>query len=166
MVSTTVAGRFRKLGVTSIRDLLYLFPRRHNDFGSLCRIADLTIDVDQTVAVSVWEARETMLGGRMRSTEAVVGDDTGNLRVVWFNQPHLAKRLRPGTRLALSGKVTVFRDSPVMQSPEYELMQSREDMIHTGGLVPVYPLTDGLTPRNLRRLVKAALDGWSSLPRL
>ena len=162
-VSTAIAGRLRKLGVTSIRDLLYMFPRRHNDFGSLCRVADLRIDVDQTVAVSVWEARETMLGGRMRSTEAVVGDDTGNLRVVWFNQPHLAKRLRPGTRLALSGKVTVFRDSPVMQSPEYEPMQSREDMIHTGGLVPVYPLTDGLTPRNLRRLVKAALDGWGSL---
>ncbi len=162
-VSTAIAGRLKKLGVTSIRDLLYLFPRRHNDFGSLCRVAELRIDIDQTVAVSVWEARETMLGGRMRSTEAVVGDDTGNLRVVWFNQPHLAKRLRPGTRLALSGRVTLFRDSPVMQSPEYEPLQSTDNMIHTGGLVPVYPLTDGLTPRNLRRLVKAALDGWGSL---
>ena len=162
-VSTAIAGRLRKLGVTTIRDLLYLFPRRHNDFGSLCSVANLRMEAEQTVAVSVWEARETMLGGRMRSTEAVVGDDTGNLRVVWFNQPHLAKRLRPGTRLALSGRVTLFRDAPVMQSPEYEPMQSAEDMIHTGGLVPVYPLTDGLTPRNLRRLVKAALDGWGSL---
>ena len=162
-VSIAIAGRLKKLGVTSVRDLLYLFPRRHNDFGSLCRVADLRIDVDQTVAVSVWEARETMLGGRMRSTEAVVGDDTGNLRVVWFNQPHLAKRLRPGTRLALSGRVTLFRDAPVMQSPEYEPLQSGENMIHTGGLVPVYPLTDGLTPRNLRRMVKAALDGWGNL---
>ena len=145
-----------------MRDLLYLFPRRHNDYGSLCSVADLTMEADQTVAVSVWEARETMLGGRMRSTEAVVGDETGNLRVVWFNQPHLAKRFRPGTRLALSGKVTVFRDAPVMQSPEYEPLQSGENMIHTGGLVPVYPLTDGLTPRNLRSLVKAALDGWGN----
>ncbi|MDE2861344.1 MAG: ATP-dependent DNA helicase RecG [Chloroflexota bacterium] len=162
-VSSTVASRLKRLGVTTVRDLLYLFPRRHNDYGSLCRVADLTMEADQTVAVSVWEARETMLGGRMRSTEAVVGDETGNLRVVWFNQPHLARWFRPGTRLALSGRVTVFRDAPVMQSPEYEPLQSGENMIHTGGLVPVYPLTDGLTPRNLRRLVKAALDGWGSL---
>ena len=162
-VSPQVAGRLKRLGVTTVRDLLYLFPRRHNDYGSMCRVSDLRMEADQTVAVSVWEARETMLGGRMRSTEAVVGDETGNLRVVWFNQPHLARRLRPGTRLALSGKVTIFRDAPVMQSPEYEPLQSGENMIHTGGLVPVYPLTDGLTPRNLRRLVKAALDGWGNL---
>ena len=162
-VSTAIAGRLKRLGVTTVRDLLYLFPRRHNDFGSLRNVADLTMEADQTVAVSVWEARETMLGGRMRSTEAVVGDDTGNLRVVWFNQPYLARRFRPGTRLALSGRVTIFRDAPVMQSPDFETLQSGESMIHTGGLVPVYPLTDGLTPRFLRRLMKAALDGWGNL---
>ena len=162
-ITPAVAGRLRKLGVSTIRDLLYLFPRRHNDFGSLCSVADLTVDAEQTVAVSVWEARETMFGGRMRSTEAVVGDETGNLRVVWFNQPHLARRFTPGTRLALSGKVTVYRDAPTMQSPEYEPLQDGEKMIHTGGLVPVYPLTEGLTPRNLRRLVKVALDGWGNL---
>ena len=162
-VTSAVAARLRKLGVSSIRDLLYLFPRRHNDYGSLCSVADLTVDVEQTVAVSVWEARETMFSGRMRATEAVVGDNTGNLRVVWFNQPHLARRFKPGTRLALSGKVSLFRNAPTMQSPEYEPLQDGEALIHTGGLVPVYPLTEGLTPRNLRRLVKVALDGWGHL---
>ena len=162
-VTPAVAARLRKLGVSSIRDLLYLFPRRHNDYGSLCSIADLRLDADQTVAVSVWEARETMFSGRMRATEAVVGDDTGNLRVVWFNQPHLARRFKPGTRLALSGKVSLYRNAPTMQSPEYEPLQDGEALIHTGGLVPVYPLTEGLMPRNLRRLVRVALDGWGHL---
>ena len=162
-VTPAVAARLRKLGVSSIRDLLYLFPRRHNDYGSLCSIADLRLDAEQTVAVSVWEARETMFSGRMRATEAVVGDDTGNLRVVWFNQPHLARRFKPGTRLALSGKVSLYRNAPTMQSPEYEPLQDGEALIHTGGLVPVYPLTEGLTPRNLRRLVRVALDGWGHL---
>ena len=162
-VTPAVAARLRKLGVSSIRDLLYLFPRRHNDYGNLCSIADLRLDADQTVAVSVWEARETMFSGRMRATEAVVGDDTGNLRVVWFNQPHLARRFKPGTRLALSGKVSLYRNAPTMQSPEYEPLQDGEALIHTGGLVPVYPLTEGLMPRNLRRLVRVALDGWGHL---
>ncbi len=162
-VTPAIATRLKKLGVSTVRDMLYLFPRRHNDYGAMCSVADLQIDSEHTVAVSVWEARETMLGGRMRATEAVVGDDTGNLRVVWFNQPFLARQFKPGTRLALSGKVTLFRDAPTMQSPEYEPLQGDENMIHTGGLVPVYPLTQGLTPRNLRRLVRTALDGWGHL---
>ena len=73
--------------------------------------------------VNVWEARETLLGGHRRSTEAVVGDETGNIRVVWFNQPYLARRFRPGTLLVLSGRVSVFRDARVMESPEYEEVQ-------------------------------------------
>ena len=149
--------------MSDIRDLLYLFPRRHNDFGSLRKVSSLEVDTEQTVMVNVWEARETLLGGHRKSTEAVVGDETGNIRVVWFNQPYLARRFRPGTRLVLSGRVSVFRDARVMESPEYEEVQDDgEDLIHTGRLVPIYPLTEGLTPRTVRRLVKGALDSWAS----
>ena len=158
-----LVGRLKRLGVSDIRDLLYLFPRRHNDFGSLRKVSSLEVDTEQTVMVNVWEARETLLGGHRKSTEAVVGDETGNIRVVWFNQPYLARRFRPGTRLVLSGRVSVFRDARVMESPEYEEVQDDgEDLIHTGRLVPIYPLTEGLTPRTVRRLVKGALDSWAS----
>ena len=162
-VTPALAGRLKRLGVSDIRDLLYLFPRRHNDFGSLRKVSSLEVDTEQTVMVNVWEARETLLGGHRKSTEAVVGDETGNIRVVWFNQPYLARRFRPGTRLVLSGRVSVFRDARVMESPEYEEVQDDgEDLIHTGRLVPIYPLTEGLTPRTVRRLVKGALDSWAS----
>ncbi len=162
-VTPALAGKLKRLGVSAIRDLLYLFPPRHNDFGSLRKVSGLEVDTEQTVMVNVWEARETLLGGHRRSTEAVVGDETGNIRVVWFNQPYLARRFRPGTRLVLSGRVSVFRDARVMESPEYEVVQDDgEDLIHTGRLVPIYPLTEGLTPRTVRRLIKGALDSWAS----
>jgi ATP-dependent DNA helicase RecG len=160
-VTTTQAARLKRLGVTTIRDLLYLFPRRHNDFGKLCKVSQLEMDVEQTVTVNVWEAREVLMGGRLKATQAVVGDDTGNVRVVWFNQPYLAKQFKPGSRLVLSGKLSIFRNDRVMESPEYEVLREGEELIHTGRLVPLYPLTDGLTPRTVRRLIKDALDTWS-----
>jgi ATP-dependent DNA helicase RecG len=161
-VTPTLAGKLKRLGVNTVRDLLYLFPSRHNDFGKLCKVSQLEVDVEQTVMVDVWEAREVLLGGRHKATEAVVGDDTGNVRVVWFNQPYLARRFKPGTSLVLSGKVSIFKDARQLESPEYELLQDGEELIHTGRLVPVYPLTQGLTPRTVRRLVKETLETWSS----
>lgn len=162
-VTPAQASKFKRLGVNTIRDLLYLFPRRHNDFGKPCKVSDLELDTEQTIIVNVWEAREVLMGagGRLKATEAVVGDDTGNIRVVWFNQPYLAKQFRPGTQLVLSGKVSIFRNARVMESPEYERIQDGEDLIHTGRLVPLYPLTDGLTPRTVRSLVKKTLDTWT-----
>ena len=161
-VTSTLAGKLNRLGVNTIRDLLYLFPRRHNDFGNLGKVSQLEVDVEQTVMVNVWEAREVLLGGRRKATEAVVGDETGNIRVVWFNQPFLARRFKPGTRLVLSGRVSTFKNARVMESPEYEVLQDGEELIHTGRLVPLYPLTKGLPHRTVRRLVKETLDTWCS----
>ena len=162
-VTANTATKLGRLGVNTVHDLLYLLPRRHNDFGHMRKVSQLEADVEQTVMVSVWEAREVQLGKRTRATEAVVGDETGNLRVVWFNQPYLARKLPPGTRLVLSGRVSVYRGTAVMESPEQEVVRDGEDLIHTGRLVPVYPLTEGLTPRSVRTLVRGALDTWLPL---
>ena len=157
-VSTQNLSKLKRLGVETVEDLLYLFPRRHNDFASMRKIAELQPGEEQTVAVTVWEASETRHGPKRRSTQAVLGDDTGNVRAIWFNQPYLARTFRPGTPLVISGKVNVFRGSFVFESPEYELLQGQEELVHTGRLVPVYPTVDGLYQRTLRRVAKQALD--------
>jgi ATP-dependent DNA helicase RecG len=89
-----------------------------------------------------------------------VGDDTGTLRVIWWGNRYVARQLRAGAQVALSGKVTVYRGQRQMESPEYELLAS-EDLIHTARLVPVYPSTEGLYPRTIRRLTKEALDAFA-----
>ncbi|MDD5590801.1 MAG: DNA helicase RecG, partial [Dehalococcoidales bacterium] len=88
-VSSGLAAKFKKLGISTVRDLLYFFPNRHVDYTQGKHISQLTEGEEATVVANVWQAQEVRLGGR-RSTEAVVGDETGNVRVVWFNNPYLA----------------------------------------------------------------------------
>jgi ATP-dependent DNA helicase RecG len=151
--------RLKRLGIERVGDFLYHFPTRHNDFGNARKINELEPGIDQTVVATLWEATETSMGPRKKSTQAVLGDETGNVRVTWFNQPWLAKTLKPGMQLAVSGKVKVFRGNFVFESPEHEVLDgSQKNMVHTGRMVPVYPSTDGLYQRTIRNLVKQVLD--------
>ena len=158
-LSAKLAPKFRRLGVQTVRDMLYFFPRRHIDYSKRKTIAELEVGEEQTIVATVWQAQEATLGGR-RSTEAIVGDETGNMKAVWFNQPYLAKQLRTNSQLVISGKVSLFKGIKVFQSPEYEPLGS-EDLTHTGRLIPLYPLTAGLSPRIVRRLVKETVDLWA-----
>ena len=165
-VNDKLAARLSKLEVNTVRDLLYLFPRRHLDYSKRVKIDELTPGQEQTVVGQLWEVREVRLGqkGRLKTTEAVLSDETGNIKITWFGQSYLARSLKPNTRLRVSGKVDVFRGQKVLESPEYEQLYPGQSPahpgIHTGRLVPVYPLTAGLTGRNLRSLTWQALNEW------
>jgi ATP-dependent DNA helicase RecG len=158
-VSAAMAAKFEKLGVKTIRDLLYFFPHRHLDYSQRQNISQLSEGEEQTIVANVWQAQETWLGGR-RGTEAIVGDETGNVRVVWFNNPYVAKSLRTNAQVVISGRVRLFGGRHVFESPEWELLEDRE-LVHTGRLVPLYPLTQGLKPRQVRKLMKAVVDSFS-----
>jgi ATP-dependent DNA helicase RecG len=159
-ISTALSARFGKLGVKTVRDLLYFFPHRHLDYSKLKFISQLAEGEEQTIVANVWQAQETRPGGR-RSTEAIVGDETGNIRVVWFNQPYLAKTLATNEKIMLSGRVSLFKGHHVFLSPEWEIMEGPDFVgVHTARLVPVYPLTQGLRPRQVRRLMKEFIDRW------
>ena len=158
-VTANLAGKLARLEVNTIRDLVYFFPRRHLDYSQRKFIRELEIGEEQTVLATVWEARIARLGNQ-RGTEAVVGDETGNVRVVWFNQPYLAKRFATNAHVVISGRVTEFKKQKVFESPEWELVEDKE-LIHTGRMVPVYPLTRGLYPRQVRNLVKRVIDEWA-----
>jgi len=158
-IKESLAAKFGKLGVKTVRDLLYFFPHRHLDYSKLKFISQLVEGEEQTIVANIWQAQEVRLGGR-RGTEAIVGDETGNIRVVWYNQPYLAKRLATNEKIVLSGRVSLFKGRPVFQSPEWEAVEG-QDFIHTSRLVPVYPLTQGLHPRQVRKLMKVAIDGWA-----
>ena len=162
-ISTVYAKRLERLGVRTIRDLLYLIPRRHDDFSKLKTINQLEYGEEVTIVGTVWETenRETRKG--MTITTSIIADGTATIKATWFNQPYLIRRLRPGRQIVISGKVDQYLGHLTFQSPEWEPVE--EELIHTGRLVPVYPLTKGLSARWLRRLMKATVDHWSkSLP--
>ncbi len=158
-ISSSLASKFNRLGVRTVRDLLYFFPHRHFDYSQRKTISQLAEGKEETIVANVWQSQVIWLGGR-RSTEAIVGDETGNVRVVWFNNPYLVKTLVTNSKIMLSGRVGLFHGRHVFQSPEWELLEDRE-LIHTGRLVPLYHLTAGLHPRQVRRLMKAVIDQWA-----
>ena len=152
----------QKIGASTVGDLVNLYPSRHSDYTNVRKVAQLTPGDDQTAILSVWEANQTMLG-RQKSTQAVLGDDTGIVRATWFNQPWLAKTLRRGSQIVLSGKIGVYRGGLVFQNPQHEIVGEDDDLVHTGRLVPVYPSTQGLHQRTLRNIVRRSLDACLDL---
>jgi len=158
-ISTSADKKFAKLNVRTVRDLLYFFPRRYVDYSQRKPISELIEGEEQTIIGTIWQAKVAILGNRP-GTEAIVGDETGNIRVVWFNQPYLAKNFRTNARIAISGTVSLFKGQKVYESPEWELLGDKE-LIHTARLVPVYPLTQGLYPRQVRKWTKETVDGFA-----
>jgi ATP-dependent DNA helicase RecG len=160
-ISASLATRFKKLGVITIRDLLYFFPHRHLDYSQRKSIAQLEIGREETIIANVWQTQRIRMGSQP-GTEAVVGDETGNIRIVWFNNPYIARQLKTNTRIMVSGRVSLFNRWPVFESPEWEAADEEGELIHTGRLVPVYPLTQGLRPRPVRKLMKEVVDRWAA----
>jgi ATP-dependent DNA helicase RecG len=155
-------ARFEKLGVRSAGDAVFLFPRRFNDFSDMRPIKQLEPGgLVQTVVATIFSVREMHYGRRVKGAEAVLHDATGALRVVWFNRPYIARQLEEGQQVVVAGKVRSFRGRLQMENPEVEPFDAE---VSAGGrLVPVYPATQGLSQRVLRRAVKAAVDELAPL---
>jgi ATP-dependent DNA helicase RecG len=159
--ASRAAPRLASLGVRTVRDLLFHLPHRYDDFSRIKPIAELVPGEEVTVIGDVWTCKEVTLGQMRKATEAVINDGSGALRVVWFNQPYLARQIPAGARIVLSGKVGVFRGLVQMDAPEWELLDGSGDLsasVQAGRLAPVYPLTQGLALRTVRRLTRTALD--------
>ncbi|MDP9238125.1 MAG: ATP-dependent DNA helicase RecG [Chloroflexota bacterium] len=148
--------KFDKLNVHTLRDLLLFFPRRHVDYGDPVPVAQLEHGREQTVRAQVWSAKERQMGPRMRSTEATIGDSSGMMQCVWFNQPWIAKQLPINAEIVVSGRVSERQGRPCFDNPEWETWS--QDLLHTGRLVPIYPLTAGLQNRTVRRVMQEAID--------
>jgi ATP-dependent DNA helicase RecG len=158
-VSDAYAKRLSRLGVKTIRDLLYLFPHRYDDFSSLKTIDQLEYGEEVTIVGTIWETHERTTKGARSLVTSTVSDGTGVVQATWFNQPYLVKRLKPGRQVVLSGKVDEYLGRLTFSSPVWEPLD--KEQIHTARLVPVYPLTEGIGARWLRRLVKRTTDYWS-----
>lgn len=162
-VGLRTGERLGKLGLTTIHDLLNHFPTRYEDFSRLRPISELGVGEKVTVAgrVQLISARRAR-GRRLSITEALVSDDTGTLKAVWFNQPYLAQSLHVGDRVLLAGKLVSSNYGLQLEHPTWELEE--RGGIHTGRLVPQYPLTANLTQRQLRNVVARILPAARTLP--
>jgi ATP-dependent DNA helicase RecG len=138
------------LGIETLGDLVEHFPHSHSN-RELQRAADLAIGQQATVAVTVRAVSvKPMRNRRQKRVEARVFDESGPLTAVWFNQPWVARDLPEGTHVLLHGKL---RQRNQFWVADHELLGNGSAPVHTVGLVPVHPATQGITPQRLRALV-------------
>lgn len=146
------AESLEKVGVRSLHDLLLYFPRRYEDRSTFKKIAHLSPGDMVTVKGRVLSA----VMKRLRRTvlvEIVIGDETGMLPAVWFNQPYLKNQFLPDREIILYGKADYHQGRFQLNSPEYEILDSRDASIHTGRITPIYPLTNGLYQKSMRSVL-------------
>lgn len=151
--------RFKKLEIETVGDLLWHFPARYEDFSQIYKIAELQPNQQATVQGRVLEiGMRRSWRRRMVIVEALIEDETGAVKAVWFNQPYVRNVLRRGAVANLAGKVILTEDDLYFSNPAYELVRDQLEVRHTGRLVPIYPETKGLTSKGIRFFVKPILD--------
>src|SRR3989338_7660136 len=149
-----------RLGIQTIRDLCYFFPRRHEDRTHFQTISTIEPGTDVTIRCKVLASGVRPLK-QLSIFEMIVGDQTGTVAAVWFNQPYLKNQFKVDDQVILSGKVERYQGRLQMSSPEYEQIQEEEsETIHTGRITPIYPLSEGLAQRSLRSAMKEVVDHY------
>jgi ATP-dependent DNA helicase RecG len=152
------AGRLERLGIRTVKDLIYHIPSRYEDYSIVSKIGDLQPGETVTIRGEVIDFRNNYLGKYKTIQKAKIQDDTGEIELSWFNQPFLSKAVVIGDTLSASGKVSQFGRKLQMQSPEYEAVRDDIKLLHTGRLVPIYPETRGVSSKWLRRQIFQTLD--------
>jgi ATP-dependent DNA helicase RecG len=157
--------KLKKLGIKNVKDLIFHFPRRYEDFSNIIPISELKVGKFCCVQGKILEIENTRTWKkRMILTQALVSDKSSTIKTVWFNQPYLTNTLKEGDFVCLAGKVAFGKQGIYLSSPAYEKISltnnqqpTTYNLIHTGRLVPVYPETEGLSSRWLRAILKPLL---------
>lgn len=149
------------VGITSVSDLLMHLPFRYEDWTRKRAVRDLRIGEQATLSVEV-------LGVKVRRTrrrsftvlEVAVGDSTGQLKAIWFNQEFLKESFQVGRRVHLLGKVTSSRYGKGLElrNPQYELTEEQTRADYAGRLVPVYERIGAISPKMLRRIFRSLIE--------
>jgi len=153
-----------KLGFYDVRDLLFHLPRRYDDLREMRKLGDLFMEQDGSVVsvqATVGDVRvEPGFRGRIQRTIARLEDETGSIDATWFGRRFIERRLPVGGEVVVSGKIKHFGRRLTFDNPEFQVLAAsgETEVLHAGRIVPVYPLTAGLTAARLRSSIREALD--------
>ncbi len=143
----------RRLGIESVGDLLCHIPRRYLDFTHAVTIESAPIGSVSTIVGTVDRVSEKRPRPRLVITEVFLVDETGVLQVAFFKQPWLSRDIKRGDRLAVMGKVEFAYGFKQMSAPLFE----RLDANRAAGIVPVHPVSEGISVAWMRRIASVAI---------
>ncbi|MEK7521392.1 MAG: ATP-dependent DNA helicase RecG [Patescibacteria group bacterium] len=160
--------KLKKVGVETVKDLLYHIPTRYQDFSDISPISLLQPGEKVTIQGQITSIKNIFTRSRKQIQTAVLSDGQDEIEIIWFNQPFIVRTLPEGTHVSLSGTVGQYGRKKTLVSPQYEKVANGQksnnqtpnanpQTIHTGRLVPVYPETDGLSSKWLRSRISHIL---------
>lgn len=162
-VGKVLAKRLYKLGLHCVSDLLFYYPFRYDDFSNITPIVKIRPNTQSTIKGKInLIANKRSFRRRMYITECLISDQSGSIKVVWFNQPFITKLLKQGDEVYFSGKAEYTQYGLQLIGPSYEKV--KKEQTHTARIVPVYSLTENLTEKQIRYLIKLILPLAKTIP--
>jgi len=159
--------KLKKLGIETVKDLLFHFPHRYEDFSQILKISQIKINQIFCIKGRIIKIENIKTHKKgIILTQALISDESGSIKAIWFNQPFLKNVLKKDTHLLLAGKLTIGAKESCLQNPVYEKIKDPNiqpfdpRLTHVGRIVPVYPETEGLTSRWLRFAIKRILKKY------
>ena len=159
-IGPVLQKRLKNLGIATLKDLLYHFPLRYEDFSHFVKIADIKPKTNIAIKGKVLEIKSTLAWTKkVTLTQAIVGDNSGAIRIVWFAKPYITDNLQTGDNVVMAGRVSQGKKGLYFNNPTYEKLAESGSPPNSkvAGLMPVYPETEKLSSRWLRGLIRPLL---------
>jgi len=157
MIGPRRASAMQKLGIFTVRDLLYHFPKRYEDRTRLLPASACKHGEVATLRGTVLAGQDLKPRRGLTVTKLAVKDEMGIFYAVWFNQPFIKKSLQPGAKLFVTGKVDRSFGPVQVMVEDYEVFNG-EEPLSAGRIVPIYALAGSLNQRLLRAVIKSVLE--------
>jgi ATP-dependent DNA helicase RecG len=183
------AAVLNRLDIKTVRDIIYYFPRAWVDRSDIKPINKVTPGEKETVKGVVTAKETKRVRANLKLTQVLIQDDRGYITGVWYNQPYMEKAFKKGDTVIFHGRVEMFRGNFQMSTPEYEILRSSEfrvpsselpvgpgteghepgtrdprletdDLLNVNRIVPIYPLTENISQKQFRKIIKFALDNY------
>ena len=160
-VGPEVAKKLAQLGITTVFDLIDNYPRRYDDYSAVTSIKSMKPG-PVTIQAVIKSVTGRYVRRGMHITEAVASDETGSVRIVWFNQPYRAGGTKTGERYYISGQFQLSRQRFALMNPSAELVSSFP--INTARIIPIYREVKGITSRQIRKVLRELLPDIALQP--
>ncbi len=160
--------RLFSMGIETLEDIIYHFPRRYLDRSNIIPISQVRIGDEVTIVGKVRKVLEKRTSKNQHILQVTLFDGTGYLYGIWFNQPFHADRLKVGAEVAFSGKAQYRYNQLQIVNPAYDIITDPEEVgtqtLHTGRIIPLHPASQKVSAAMMRRIVSSALAEYGDLP--
>ncbi len=158
-IGIKTALKLEKNKIKTIKDLLYFFPYKYLDLTQIKKISELKINETAVIVGKITNLKIFPTPKRkMFILQGIISDETGSLKVIWYNQPFLAKTLKNNLLISLIGKLIKNRYGLNFQPLKFEILNSKEDFKKR--IVPIYSEIEGIKSSFFEKLIKNILEKY------